>query len=127
MIPVFLNKLARQILAVARAQGAALPEFAAPAPEETAEPTPAPAANGGEERVEPVLTGTDEGPELREPLSAIPEPPPEEKPSAEAGEEKQGSLSRILSTRRAGWRGGKSRRESLSERLKNVRAEASDL
>jgi hypothetical protein len=122
-----LNKLARQVLAVASAQGTVLPEFAA-APTESL-PEPAAAANGGEERAEPFLPEASEGPELREPLSAIPEPPVAAANPAEAAgdEKKEGSLSRILSTRKAGWRGGKSRRQSLSERLKDVQAEASEL
>ena len=129
-----LNKLARQILAVAKAQGIALPE--APAgevrppvlgvPERVTEALVA--GNGGEERAEPPFyPPASEGPDLREPLSGIPEPQPEEAGGETAGAKQEGSLSRILSARRAGWRGGKTRRESLSERLKNVRAEASDL
>lgn len=131
LLSVELNKLARQILAVARTQGTVLPEFTAAETRQVEEgPAPVAAAgNGAEERAEPSFTKAEEGPELREPLVAIPEPPVEEAASSEAGdsEEKQGSLSRILSTRRAGWRGGKSRRQSLSERLKNVQAEAPDL
>jgi DNA repair exonuclease SbcCD ATPase subunit len=133
-----LNKLAQQILAVARDQGTVLPEFQAPetrstelgAPERPIEETQAAvtAAGNGGERVEPFFPATTEGPPVRDPLVAIPEPPVEEQAaSAEDETEKQGSLARIMSARRAGFRGGKRRRESLSERLKNVRAEASDL
>jgi hypothetical protein len=65
---------------------------------------------------------------LRDPLEAIPEPQAEDQTSSTEDEpEKQGSLAKILSARRAGFRGGKGRRESLTERLKHVRAEASDL
>ena len=125
-----LNKLARQILTVARAQGTVLPEFAAV---ETGSGQERPglvaaASNGGEERAEPFFPEASEGPELREPLSVIPEPPVAAANPPETGddEKKEGSLSRILTTRRAGWRGGKSRRQSLSERLKDVQAEASE-
>jgi hypothetical protein len=125
-----LNKLARQILTVARAQGTVLPEFAAVetgSAQERPEPVVA-ASNGGEERAEPFFPEASEGPELREPLSVIPEPPVAAANPPETGddEKKEGSLSRILTTRRAGWRGGKSRRQSLSERLKDVQAEASE-
>ena len=134
-----LNKLARQILAVARVQGTVLPEFQAPetrstelgAPEKLVEETQATvtaAGNGDAERVEPFFPETTDGPPLRDPLVAIPEPPMDEQAASSEDEtEKQGSLARIMSARRAGFRGGRRRRESLSERLKNVRAEASDL
>lgn len=136
-----LGKLARQILAVAREQGTELPEFRAPetrsaalgVPERLVDETPpvAAAGNGGEERVEPFFPETTDGPALRDPLVAIPEPRTEAvedaAPPSEDETDKQGSLARILSARRAGFRSGKGRRESLSERLKNVRAEASDL
>ncbi len=131
-----LEKLARQILAVAKEQGTALPDFAPKAPvmaearlvESSMEQTQIPATNGAsEDRVEPFFPEPTEGPELREPLAAIPEAPEDAPEAAEIEEKQQGSLSGILASRRAGWRGGaKTRRESLSERLKNVRAEASD-
>jgi hypothetical protein len=126
-----LNRLARQILTVARAQGTVLPEFAAVetgSVQEMSETVAAVASNGGEERAEPFFPEASEGPELREPLSVIPEPPVAAANPPETGddEKKEGALSRILTTRRAGWRGGKSRRQSLSERLKDVQAEASE-
>jgi hypothetical protein len=129
-----LGKLARQILAVAREQGTVLPDFTLPATrpqdfsatESAAESAPSASDNSEEDRVEPFFPETTEGPPLRDPLLAIPEPPTDEGAPTEVEDDKQGSLSRILSTRRAGWRSGKGRRESLSERLKNVRAEASE-
>jgi predicted nucleic acid-binding Zn-ribbon protein len=125
-----LGKLASQVLAVAKAQGTKLPDFAPPlAPPPTLE-------HGGREPhfgPEPTFVGRNGG-ESREEL-----PPPPREPlvalsvenasheEAEAEPEAAGSLAKLLSARKARRRGAKGRRTgSLSERLKNLSAESPD-
>jgi len=121
-----LGKLASQVLAVAKAQGMRLPDFAPPLALE----------HGGREPhfgPEPTFVGRNGG-ESREEL-----PPPPREPlvalsaenasheEAEAEPEAAGSLAKLLSARKARRRGAKGRRTgSLSERLKNLSAESPD-
>ena len=125
-----LGKLASQVLAVAKAQGTRLPDFAPPLP-----PPPALEHGGREPHFgpEPTFVGRNGG-ESREEL-----PPPAREPlvalsvenasheEAEAEPEAAGSLAKLLSARKARRRGAKGRRTgSLSERLKNLSAESPD-
>jgi predicted nucleic acid-binding Zn-ribbon protein len=122
-----LGKLARQVLAVVKAQE---PDFAPPlAP-------PAALEHSGREPhfgPEPTFVGRNGG-ESRDEL-----PPPPREPlvalsvenasheEAEAEPEATGSLAKLLSARKARRRGAKGRRTgSLSERLKNLSAESPD-
>ena len=122
-----LGKLASQVLAVAKAQGTRLPDFAPPLA-----PPPALEHGGREPHFgpEPTFVGRNGG-EAREEL-----PPPQHEPlaalsvedasheEAEAEPEATGSLAKLLSARKARRRGAKGRRTgSLSERLKNLSAE----
>lgn len=123
-----LGKLASQVLAVAKAQGTRLPDFAPPLA-----PPPALEHGGREPHFgpEPAFVGRNGG-DAREEL-----PPPQHEPLAalsvedasheEAGAEPAatGSLAKLLSARKARRRGAKGRRTgSLSERLKNLSAES---
>ena len=123
-----LGKLASQVLAVAKAQGTRLPDFAPPLA-----PPPALEHGGREPHFgpEPTFVGRNGG-EAREEL-----PPPQQEPltalsvedasheEAEAEPEATGSLAKLLSARKARRRGAKGRRTgSLSERLKNLSAES---
>ena len=122
-----LGKLASQVLAVAKAQGTRLPDFAPPLA-----PPPALEHGGREPHFgpEPTFVGRNGG-EAREEL-----PPPQQEPltalsvedasheEAETEPEATGSLAKLLSARKARRRGAKGRRTgSLSERLKNLSAE----
>ena len=123
-----LGKLASQVLAVAKAQGTRLPDFAPPLA-----PPPALEHGGREPHFgpEPAFVGRNGG-DAREEL-----PPPQHEPlaalsvedasheEAEAEPEATGSLAKLLSARKARRRGAKGRRTgSLSERLKNLSAES---
>jgi predicted nucleic acid-binding Zn-ribbon protein len=125
-----LGKLASQVLAVAKAQGTRLPDFAPPLA-----PPPALEHGGREPHFgpEPTFVGRNGG-DAREEL-----PPPQHEPlaalsvedashaEAEAEPEATGSLAKLLSARKARRRGAKGRRTgSLSERLKNLSAESPD-
>jgi predicted nucleic acid-binding Zn-ribbon protein len=125
-----LGKLASQVLAVAKAQGTRLPDFAPPLA-----PPPAIEHGGREPHFgpEPAFVGRNGG-DAREEL-----PPPPHEPlaavsvedasheEAEAEPEATGSLAKLLSARKARRRGAKGRRTgSLSERLKNLSAESPD-
>ena len=125
-----LGKLASQVLAVAKAQGTRLPDFAPPLA-----PPPALEHGGREPHFgpEPAFVGRNGG-DAREELA----PPPHEPlaalsaegaghEEAEAEPEATGSLAKLLSARKARRRGAKGRRTgSLSERLKNLSAESPD-
>jgi predicted nucleic acid-binding Zn-ribbon protein len=126
-----LGKLASQVLAVAKAQGTRLPDFAPP----LAAPPPALEHGGREPHFGPesAFIGRNGG-DAREEL-----PPPPHEPlaalsvesasheEAEAEPEATGSLAKLLSARKARRRGAKGRRTgSLSERLKNLSAESPD-
>lgn len=123
-----LGKLASQVLAVAKAQGTRLPDFAPPLA-----PPPALEHGGREPHFgpEPAFVGRNGG-DAREEL-----PPPQHEPlaalsvedashaEAEAEPAATGSLAKLLSARKARRRGAKGRRTgSLSERLKNLSAES---
>ena len=125
-----LSKLASQVLAVAKAQGTRLPDFAPPLA-----PPPALEHGGREPHFgpEPTFVGRNGG-DAREEL-----PPPPREPlvalsaenasheEAEAEPEATGSLAKLLSARKARRRGAKGHRTgSLSERLKNLSAESPD-
>jgi predicted nucleic acid-binding Zn-ribbon protein len=131
-----LGKLASQVLAVARAQGTPLPDFAPFAagpvvPEVRAEPSFGPepgfmGRNGGDNRPEmspppePLAAARmqDSLAALSDKLAAAP---------GDAGEEPEatGSLAKLLASRKARRRGSRGRRSgSLSERLKNLSAES---
>ena len=125
-----LGKLASQVLAVAKAQGTRLPDFAPPLA-----PPPALEHGGREPHFgpEPAFVGRNGG-DAREEL-----PPPQHEPlavlsvedasheEAEAEPAATGSLAKLLSARKARRRGAKGRRTgSLSERLKNLSAESPD-
>ncbi|MGO8843009.1 MAG: hypothetical protein ACLQF1_18325 [Methyloceanibacter sp.] len=131
-----IGTLAKQVLAVAEAQGTLLPE---PAPVEASKPS---VADG--ERVpssEPAFIARredalgeamPEAPEPRHGLAALAVPDTAAEDAAprdgeDQAAEPQGSLAKILAARKARRRGSRGRRTgSLSERLKNVSAEASD-
>jgi len=134
-----IGKLASQVLAVAKGQGVALPDFsrlgASPPPTEQSprpldverEPFVA-SRNGGDGQAEPVPAeplGTDRG---RESLFALSGKPGDAAPEeTEEEPEDTGSLSKLLSARKARRRGTRGRRTgSLSERLKGLSAESPD-
>jgi hypothetical protein len=145
-----LGKLARQILAVAKAQGTPLSIASANAAAADADETldvepPALGLNGGGSSEEQVTPPQDRvSPEEEpapEPLAAdAPRKVEEKEPErvifaatsedfsgpAQGDGEKRSSLAEILNSRRARKR-GPGRRVSLTERLKGVRAEASDI
>lgn len=134
-----LDTLAKQILAVAKTQGTALPE---PAPLEASafvedgarvslnEPPPAFIARREDALIETHV----ETPASATELTALAASPDGAETAAladaEGRTETQGSLARILAARKARRRGsrgkGGGQGQSLSERLKNVSAEASD-
>lgn len=133
-----LNMLAKQILSVAKAQGTALPDSTVAEAgkssvergerEAPSERQPAFIARR-EDALERAIA---EVPETREDEASLGASPDgmENAALAEAahGAEAKGSLARILAARKARRRGtrGKGVRQSLSERLKNITAEASD-
>lgn len=148
-----IKKLARQILTVSKAKGSPLsPAMAtAPAtpeagevldvepassvlapngaipeeePDTPAEQQPEPAAEPIPEEVPEQVEAKEEEAEKEEKVifSATSKDFSDDKPE----DEKRGSLAQILAARRAKRRGGAPRRTSLTERLKGVRAEASD-
>jgi predicted nucleic acid-binding Zn-ribbon protein len=131
-----LGKLASQVLAVAKAQGTRLPEFAPPlAPPPALEhgarephfgPEPAfLGSNGGDAREEAPAPEPLAG-RRREPLVAL-SAEDAARDEAEAEPEATGSLAKLLSARKARRRGARGRRTgSLSERLKNLSAESPD-
>jgi predicted nucleic acid-binding Zn-ribbon protein len=131
-----LGKLASQVLAVAKAQGTRLPDFAPLAPPPALEhggrephfgPEPAfVSRNGGDAREEPSAPEPLAAGRPHEPLVALSvEDAGHEE--AEAEPEATGSLAKLLSARKARRRGAKGRRTgSLSERLKNLSAESPD-
>jgi predicted nucleic acid-binding Zn-ribbon protein len=131
-----LGKLASQVLAVAKAQGTRLPDFAPPlAPPPALEhgarephfgPEPAfLGRNGGDAREEAPAAEPLAG-RPREPLAAL-SGEDAHREEAEAEPEATGSLAKLLSARKARRRGAKGRRTgSLSERLKNLSAESPD-
>jgi predicted nucleic acid-binding Zn-ribbon protein len=131
-----LGKLASQVLAVAKAQGTRLPDFAPPlAPPPALEhgarephfgPEPAfLGRNGGDAREEAPAAEPLAG-RPREPLVAL-SVEDTARDEAEAEPEATGSLAKLLSARKARRRGAKGRRTgSLSERLKNLSADSPD-
>ncbi len=131
-----LGKLASQVLAVAKAQGTRLPDFAPPlAPPPALEhgarephfgPEPAfLGRNGGDAREEAPAPDQLAG-RPREPLVAL-SAEDAARDEAEAEPEATGSLAKLLSARKARRRGARGRRTgSLSERLKNLSAESPD-
>jgi chromosome segregation ATPase len=133
-----LGTLAKQILAVAKAQGMALPELAAAETsrsfvEEGARETPNERAPAFIARREDALMETPaQAPESSTEVTALAASPDATEndalADAEGRTEAQGSLARILAARKARRRGsrGKGGGQSLSERLKNASAEASD-
>jgi predicted nucleic acid-binding Zn-ribbon protein len=132
-----LGKLASQVLAVAKAQGTRLPDFApsfAPPPaleHGGREPHfgPGPAfvgRNGGDARDEPPPSEPLAAGRPREPLVAL-SVEDTSREEAEAEPAATGSLAKLLSARKARRRGARGRRTgSLSERLKNLSAESPD-
>ena len=132
-----LGKLASQVLAVAKAQGTRLPDFAPPlAPPPALEhggrephfgPEPAfVGRNGGDAREEPSPPEPLAAGRPHEPLAALSVEDASHE-EAEAEPEATGSLAKLLSARKARRRGAKGRRTgSLSERLKNLSAESPD-
>jgi len=126
-----LGKLAGQVLAVAKAQGTELPPVpmaeisSAAIMDFTADPSDRGAAmtgNGGGESLE---AGTAPEREHDEALATAADDAPDA--AGDEGGERKGSLAKILSARKARRRGGKgARRGTLSERLRDVSAEASD-
>jgi hypothetical protein len=132
-----IDKLASQVLAVAKGQGVALPDFsrlgASPPP---AEQSPRPldverepfvaSRNGGDGETAPAEPlGTDRA---RESLFALSSKAEDAAPE-ETGDEPEatGSLAKLLSARKARRRGARGRRTgSLSERLKGLSAESPD-
>jgi predicted nucleic acid-binding Zn-ribbon protein len=132
-----LGKLASQVLAVARRQGTALPDFAPfarPAPEQMPrEPQVEQdqaflSRNGGDSPQaappsEPLGAGR-----MQESLAALSDKLEETVPgNAEDEPEATGTLAKFLSSRKAKRRGSRGRRTgSLSERLKNLSAESPD-
>jgi predicted nucleic acid-binding Zn-ribbon protein len=128
-----LGKLASQVLAVAKAQGTRLPDYAPPPALEHGgrEPHfgPEPAfvgRNGGEAREEPSPPEPLAAGRPREPLVALSAEDASHE-GAEAEPEATGSLAKLLSARKARRRGARGRRTgSLSERLKNLSAESPD-
>jgi predicted nucleic acid-binding Zn-ribbon protein len=131
-----LGKLASQVLAVAKAQGTRLPDFAPPlAPPPVLEhgarephfgPEPAfLGRNGGDAREDAPIAEPLAG-RQREPLVAL-SAEDAARDEAEAEPAATGSLAKLLSARKARRRGAKGRRTgSLSERLKNLSAESPD-
>jgi hypothetical protein len=130
-----LGKLASQVLAVAKAQGTRLPDFAPLAPPPALEhgareprfgPEPAfLGSNGGDAREEAPAPEPLAG-RAREPLVAL-SAEDGARDEAEAEPAATGSLAKLLSARKARRRGAKGRRTgSLSERLKNLSAESPD-
>lgn len=130
-----LGKLASQVIAVAKAQGTILPDIAAA---QTVEPATEDAAREPVSEGEPVLVGPNGGEEDREPAAAEAAGDPLAAltatradaldAAAEGDGEAEGSLAKILAARKARRRGNKRGRKSgsLSERLKNLSAEAPD-
>jgi len=133
-----LGKLASQVLAVARQQGTALPDFAPfarPAPEQMPrEPQVEQdqaflSRNGGDSphgeapSPEPLGAGR-----MQDSLAALSDKLEGTAPDeAEEPPEATGSLAKFLSSRKAKRRGSRGRRTgSLSERLKNLSAESPD-
>ena len=132
-----LGKLASQVLAVARQQGTALPDFAPfarPAPEQMPrEPQVEQdqaflSRNGGDSPQaappsEPLGAGR-----MQESLAALSDKLEETVPgNTEDEPEATGTLAKFLSSRKAKRRGSRGRRTgSLSERLKNLSAESPD-
>ena len=133
-----LGKLASQVLAVARQQGTALPDFAPfarPAPEQMPrEPQIEQeqaflSRNGGDSPhgaappPEPLGAGR-----MQDSLAALSDKLEEAVPgNAEDEPEATGTLAKFLSSRKARRRGSRGRRTgSLSERLKNLSAESPD-
>ena len=133
-----LGKLASQVLAVARQQGTALPDFAPfarPAPEQMPrEPQVEQdqaflSRNGGDSphgeapSPEPLGAGR-----MQESLAALSDKLEETVPgNTEDEPEATGTLAKFLSSRKAKRRGSRGRRTgSLSERLKNLSAESPD-
>jgi predicted nucleic acid-binding Zn-ribbon protein len=129
-----LGKLASQVLAVAKAQGTRLsdfaPSFAPPPALEHGGREPhfgsGPAfvgRTGGDARDEPPPSEPLAAGRPREPLVAL----SESREEAEAEPAATGSLAKLLSARKARRRGARGRRTgSLSERLKNLSAESPD-
>jgi hypothetical protein len=129
-----LGKLAGQLLAVAKAQGTALPDFAhfaPPAPQQIPrepliEPEPGFLGRNGGDRPIPPAEPLGAG-RTHESLAALSSQV--EAAADDAGDEPQptGSLAKLLSSRKARRRGPRGRRTgSLSERLKNLSAESPD-
>jgi hypothetical protein len=134
-----IGKLASQVLAVAKGQGVALPDFsllgASPPP---AEPSPRPldverepfvaSRNGGDSETAPVPAEPLGSGRARESLFALSSKAEDAAPEeTEEEPEATGSLAKLLSARKARRRGARGRRTgSLSERLKSLSAEPPD-
>ncbi len=128
-----LGRLASQVLTVAKAQGTALPDFVAAESTSTsieeAASEPAPIGNGSDERIEAVpIAGEPHSEVAQESSAARSDQAESETPETVEDPKAKGSLARILSARKARRRGsrGGGRGSSLSERLKDVSAEAPD-
>ena len=134
-----LGKLASQVLAVAKAQGTALPDFApfaAPrAPDQAPrEPRFGPAPdfmgpNGGDNPPQAVAPPEPLGAgRMQDSLAALSDKLEQAVPDdAEEAPEATGSLAKLLASRKARRGGRRGRRTgSLSERLKNLSAESPD-
>ena len=130
-----LSRLASQVLAVAKSQGTVLPDIAAAevigpsVAEVTSEPAsehePAMSGNGGDERAEALPVDGEHAEAARDPSAALSDTAEDAMPeTADDDHEDQGALAKILSARKARRRGRRS--GSLSDRLKDVSAEASD-
>jgi hypothetical protein len=131
-----LGKLASQVLAVAKSQSTALPDFAPfaprPAPEQMwREPELGPAflgRNGGDTPRETVPPPEPLGAgRMQEPLAAHSGKPEAAAPDDAEEEPEATGLAKLLSARKARRRGGRGRRTgSLSERLRNLSADSPD-
>ncbi|MGB6969491.1 MAG: hypothetical protein WBD76_09535 [Methyloceanibacter sp.] len=129
-----LGRVASQVLTVAKAHGTALPDFVAAeivsAPVEEAASEPATIGNGSNERTGAVPVADEpHGEAAQKSLATRSDQAEGQTPeTVEEDPKAQGKLARILSARKARRRGsrGGGRTGSLSERLKDVSAEASD-
>jgi hypothetical protein len=127
-----LGKLAQMVLEAAQAQTPGLPPFApAPFGRPSVEPD---GTLGRGERRSAFVAKRDEAlgesmtePGSREEQAALAVPKDDAETGAVIAPEHRGSLARILASRKAKRRGGKTGAESLSERLKNVSPEAPDI